>query len=55
MVKSTERIALGLFLLNKDNRKALDYSLKQFNCYLSSLDPNLTERQRFEMLVVGMS
>ncbi len=53
--RTIQQIALGVFLLDKSNKKAFDTSLKETNAYLASLNPNLTEDQRLEILIEGMN
>lgn len=49
-MKNTEQIALGLFLLNKQNKKDFELFLEKINNYLKSLNPNLSKEQKLELL-----
>jgi len=51
MMRTTSQIALGLFLINKDNRIAFEESLREINQCLTSLDPSLSEKERVELLL----
>ena len=51
MMKSTQQIALSLFLIDKNNKKAFEAELKLFNNYLASLNPNLTDTEKLRLLI----
>ena len=53
MVTDTYQVALGLFLINKKNRKDFESYLKKVNNFLSSLNPGLTIQQKLELISDG--
>ena len=53
MVTDTYQVALGLFLINKKNKKDFELYLKKVNNFLSSLNPGLTIQQKLELISDG--
>lgn len=51
----TKQIALGLFLCDPKNKRAFENFLHEINCYLASLNPALTEKEKLALLVDGFN